>query len=147
MELLIQALGEGDLERLLALYRHLHARDEAPPEAAPAIWQQILGDPQQIYLGAFADGLLVAACNAAVVPNLTRGGRPYALIENVVTHADYRRRGIASRLMRALMDRCWRLGCYKLMLLSAAERAEAHEFYAALGFDGALKKAFVVTAR
>jgi hypothetical protein len=49
------------------------------PERAQVedIWNGIMRDPGQIYLGAFIGDDLVAACNAAVVPNLTRGARPY----------------------------------------------------------------------
>src|SRR5712671_5925033 len=114
-ELVTRNLGRDDLESLLSLYsEHLHPDDDDPlPERAQieAIWSRILQDPAQIYLGAFIGDDLVAACNATVVPNLTRGARPYALIENVVTHAAYRRRGIGSALLRAMLDRCWARRC------------------------------------
>jgi|GEM_PF-1943875 len=35
-------------------------------------------------------------------------------------------------------------GCYKVMLLSGAERTEAHRFYESLGFSGTGKKGFVM---
>jgi GNAT superfamily N-acetyltransferase len=142
---MIRDLRAGDLDALLALYRQLHPADEAlSPARAAETWARISSDPSQIYLGAFVDERLAAACNAVVVPNLTRGARPYALIENVVTHESFRRRGIGSQLMRALVQRCWERGCYKIMLMSAAARDEAHRFYTALGFDGGSKQAFVL---
>ena len=74
-------------------------------------------------------------------------GDPYAVIENVVTDAQYRRRGIGASVMRALLDRCWARRCYKVMLMSAVTRAEMHAFYEAIGFDKTAKQAFVITAR
>lgn len=142
----LRDLARGDLGPLLELYRHLHDRDGPAPDQGAEIWEQICRDEGQIYLGAFVEGVLVSACNAAVIPNLTRGGRPYALIENVVTHSTHRRRGIAAQLMRALMARCWARGCYKIMLMSAASRADAHGLYDALGFDRASKRAFIISA-
>ena len=142
----LRQLGRDDLPALLMLYQHLHAQDEPAPSNGVAIWDQICADPAQIYWGAFVDGLLVSACNATVIPNLTRGGRPYALIENVVTHTAYRRRGIGAQVMRRLMARCWERGCYKIMLMSGAARADAHAFYVGLGFDRASKQAFVILA-
>jgi len=148
-DVLIRELRRDDLERLLSLYRQLHEQDDPLPERAQvaAHWETILRDPAQLYLGAFADGALVAACNAAVIPNLTRGARPYAVIENVVTAANYRRRGIGASVMRALLALCWARRCYKVMLMSAGGRAEIHAFYEALGFDKHAKQAFVITAR
>ena len=78
-----------------------------------------------------------------MVPNLTRGARPYALIENVVTDAAFRRCGIATFLMQELLARCWARGCYKAMLLSGSSRDEAHGLYLAVGFDASAKLGFV----
>jgi GNAT superfamily N-acetyltransferase len=146
-EVTIRELTRGDLQPLLELYRHLHDQDDPVPDTAGETWEVILRDPAHVYLGAFVEQRLVAACNAAVIPNLTRGARPYAVIENVVTHADYRRRGIGARLVRALIERCWERRCYKVMLMSATRRADMHGFYEALGFDGGSKRAFVISAR
>jgi GNAT superfamily N-acetyltransferase len=148
-EVVIRDLGRNDLDSLLVLYRHLHTQDDALPggNEVKRIWDGIVRDPAQIYVGAFAGDVLVAACNAAVIPNLTRGARPYAVIENVVTDARYRRRGIGASVVRALLDRCWARRCYKVMLMSGASRTEIHGFYESLGFDKKSKQAFVITAR
>jgi GNAT superfamily N-acetyltransferase len=142
----IRTLDRGDLDGLLALYRQLHT-DDAIPARPEQIWERIVRDPDLIYVGGFAGGVLVSACNAAVIPNLTRGARPYALIENVITHAEYRRRGIGSAVIRDLVARCLGRGCYKIMLMSGAARAEAHRFYESLGFDRNAEQAFVIRVR
>lgn len=149
LDLNIRDLRRSDLDALLSLYAHLHVRDDAPPDRAElrALWDRIVADDALIYLGAFDGGRLVSACNAAVIPNLTRGARPYALVENVVTHTDWRRRGIGKRVMTALLDRCWARRCYKVMLMSAIARADVHGFYESVGFDRGAKQAFVITAR
>jgi GNAT superfamily N-acetyltransferase len=148
-EVMIRDLGRDDLDSLLSLYRHLHEQDDSLPDQSKIeeIWHGILRDPAQVYLGGFVGSALVAACNACVVANLTRGARPYAVVENVVTHARYRRRGIGARVMRALLERCWARHCYKVMLMSGVSRARVHGFYEALGFDRKSKQAFVITAR
>lgn len=141
----IRDLARSDLDALLALYRDLHASDE--PASRPqvdATWAAIQRDRAQIYLGAFVGDALVAACNIAIIPNLTRGCRPYAVIENVVTASARRRRGYGAAVLREAVERCWALDCYKVMLMSASGRAAAHEFYEAIGFDRHGKQAFVM---
>ena len=141
----VRELGHDDLEALLGLYRDLHADDAPlPPERSRALWSAIQADAAQIYLGRFSGSELVAACNASITLNLTRGGRPFAVIENVVTSHAHRRRGHGQAVMRALIDRCWARDCYKVMLMSAAERGEGHAFYESLGFDSSAKQAFVL---
>jgi GNAT superfamily N-acetyltransferase len=146
--LAIRSLQGQDLDALLALYADLHADDDpAPRDALEAVWHSILRDPGRIYIGGFVGPELVSSCNAVIVPNLTRGVRPYAVIEQVVTHHEHRRRGFGAQTMRHLIERCWERRCYKLMLTSGVQRDEAHQFYDALGFDRSGKQAFVITRR
>ena len=142
----IRELGPGDLDALLAAYEHLHAEDDPLPERSDleALWMRICGDPALIYVGAFDAGELVATCTAAIVPNLTRGARPYAVVENVVTVPAVRRTGLGIAVLDELLSRCWKAGCYKVMLLSAAERGAAHAFYERVGFDKHAKQGFIV---
>jgi GNAT superfamily N-acetyltransferase len=146
--LLIRSLRAEDLDALLALYGDLHANDDpAARETLAAVWDSILRNAGRIFVGGFCDGVLVSSCNAAIIANLTRGARPYAVIEQVVTHHDYRRRGFGAQTMRHLLERCWELRCYKVSLTSGVQRDEAHQFYEALGFDRDAKQAFVITRR
>jgi GNAT superfamily N-acetyltransferase len=69
------------------------------------------------------------------VPNLTHGGAPWAIVENVVVDAAVRRCGVGRRLMEDVAHRCRTAGCYKIQLLSRKHRAEAHSFYRMLGFE------------
>ena len=146
METVVRELLAEDLEGLLALYEHLHAEDDPLPseQELRRLWEGICADSGLIYMGAFQGPGLVASCTAAIVPNLTRGARAYAVIENVVTHPDLRREGLGSAVLQALLDRCWTAGCYKVMLLSAAHRDAAHEFYERNGFDRHAKQGFII---
>jgi GNAT superfamily N-acetyltransferase len=145
----VRPLARGDLPKLLALYDHLHRADDPLPahEQVEAIWARILRDECHIYMGGFLGETLISACNAVVVPNLTRGARPYAVIENVVTHAEHRRTGAGTKVMRRLIDECIARGCYKIMLMSSADRANIHAFYESLGFDKQSKQAFVLKVK
>ena len=149
MDFIVRDLTFADLDALIVLYEHLHRRDDPLPSRllVEQTWQTILDDSSHIYLGGFLGTTLVSACNAAIVANLTRGARPYAVIENVVTAADFRRKGLGSSVLRELLSRCWARRCYKVMLLSGAARSEIHEFYDSLGFDRTAKQAFIITAR
>lgn len=144
-ELQLRELVGSDLDALMALYRSLHSNDEPIENGlAVEIWAEILADSHQVYLGGFVGEQLVVACAVAFIPNLTRGGRPYAVIENVVTSSALRRRGYGTTLLRAAIDRCWLRNCYKVMLMSAAGRTGAHQFYESLGFDRLSKQAFIL---
>lgn len=124
-----------DAEELLALYRHLV--DEAPLDAASAGARlEVLA--RYPHSGVFilrVAGVLVASATLVVIPNLTRQGRPYALMENVVTHADHRRAGHGRAVMQAAIDAAWQAGCYKILLMTGSADPATHRFYEDLGFD------------
>lgn len=138
----------GDLDGLRALYRFLLPVDLAPP--APPImeqrWHELLHDPKMHCLIADADGTLAASCTLAVIPNLTRAARPYGIIENVVTHGDFRRRGLGTRVLHAALALAWEQGCYKVMLLTSSKDPAVLGFYEQAGFASGVKTGFVVRA-
>jgi GNAT superfamily N-acetyltransferase len=145
--MLIRRLEQHDLSDLLALYRHLHRTDEPRPEQAvvDCVWTEIIDNPNHRYYGGFIDRQLVSSCVLSIIPNLTRGCRPYGLVENVVTHADHRRRGYARELLRGALRDAWSENCYKVMLLTGRKDEATFQFYESAGFDRTAKQAFVAT--
>ncbi len=146
MELVPRKLKENDLKKLLELYRHLHPDDpEISKEALGKSWTQIMGHESFLrYIVLENKNALVASCCVSVIPNLTRSGRPYALIENVITHPDYRRKGAGAQVIKAAIEYAAERNCYKIMLLSDFARKEAHAFYKSLGFNDNSKKGFLL---
>lgn len=140
----IKEAARKDLAALLALYTHLH--DEPPPPPGPAldaVWEDILTDPHHHLLMGWLGGELISSCVMVVVPNLTRGLRPYAVVENVVTHPAHRGRGHATRLLRAAQDLARGAGCYKIMLSTSSRQESTFRFYERAGFNRQDKTAFV----
>lgn len=56
----------------------------------------ILNDENHRIIAAVEDVKIVSSCVCVIVPNLTHSQRPYALIENVVTDENYRKKGLAT---------------------------------------------------
>jgi GNAT superfamily N-acetyltransferase len=135
----------AELNELLALYRHLHDADQPLPEPSvvEGVWGRIQADPNQHYLGLFVDGRLAASCVLVIVLNLTRGCRPYGVIENVVTRADVRRKGYGKAVLEAALGYAWEEDCYKVMLLTGRKNEGVFRFYESAGFDRHAKQAFL----
>lgn len=132
----IRSAGQDDLAALLDLYQHLTPGDaRASPEAARAIFTSFTADGQnRIFLGE-CDGELASSCTLVIIANLTRGGRPYALIENVVTHPGFRHRGLGRQLLAAATAAAWQAGCYKIMLMTGSRDPAVLDFYRRAGFE------------
>lgn len=141
----IVEIAPDELDALLALYRHLHAADEPLPERAvvEAVWRELLGSGRHRYFGGYVGEQLVASCTLTVIPNLTRGCRPYGVIENVVTHADHRNRGHGKAILAHALALAWSERCYKVMLLTGRKDEATLRFYESAGFDRHGKQAFI----
>ena len=129
----VRAATFDDLDQIRALYYQLNPGDiKSPPDALNQIFEIITLSPWlTIYIGE-VDKTVVASCYLNVIPNLTRGCSPYALIENVVTHKDHRRCGYGRRIVDFALRSAWQAGCYKAMLLTGSQNAIP--FYEACGF-------------
>ena len=139
----IRPLRHDELDALLELYTHLFTQDDPLPPRARVVevWDQIQRSPWHEVLGLEVDSRLVACCTLTITPNLTRAARSWGQIENVVTHASYRRRGLGQALIKETLARAWQKGCYKVLLMTG--RQDAHHFYELCGFKQALKTGFV----
>lgn len=146
MDISIRPIQFQELSLLLDLYKHLSPTDPRPDgERLQQVWQQLFNDPKITCWVVDREGTLVSSCILVIVPNLTRNARSYGLIENVVTHADYRRQGIGKRLMQHVLQFAWSQNCYKVMLMSDVKRKEAHQFYEQVGFSRDRKVGFLAT--
>jgi GNAT superfamily N-acetyltransferase len=83
---------------------------------------------------AVVGGTVVGTADMVVVENLTHGGRPWVIVENVVVDEAHRGEGVGKALMAEVVDEARRRDCFKVQLLSLEHRLGAHAFYRSLGF-------------
>jgi len=142
----IHEIKKDELGKLLSLYEHLHKKDEELPESQTidAVWDQIQNDKNIKYFGAFKEDELISSCTIILVPNLTRACRPYGVIENVVTHKDYRKNGYGKTVLKKAIEFAWKNNCYKVMLMTGKLNEETFRFYESAGFNRQSKQAFVI---
>ena len=140
---MIREAVKEDLKEVLELYLHLH--ENSIPEDNDHLhdtWDQIINDPNHHLLLNEIDGKIVSSCVCVIIPNLTRGVRPYAFVENVVTHQDYRGNGYASECLAYAKKIAEENNCYKMMLLTGSKRPETHRFYEQAGYNSNDKTAY-----
>jgi len=87
------------------------------------------------------EGKVVSSVTLVIIRNLTHNLRPYSVMENVVTHSDYRKRGYASELIEYGSNIAKRENCYKIMLMTGSKRESTLNFYRENGFSVGEKSA------
>ncbi|MBL8519007.1 MAG: GNAT family N-acetyltransferase [Betaproteobacteria bacterium] len=141
---LIRFAGADDLAEMLKLYRELRPEDPAlPPKVAASRWADVLADANIRVVVAEVAGQLASTCMIVLVPNLASGGRPFAVIEHVVTLTAQRGRGLGRAVLRHALEFAWSRDACKVMLLSGTKRAAAHRLYESVGFQGDAERGFV----
>ena len=128
----------------LELYLYLH--ESSVPEMTAHLaktWETITADKNHHIIVNEVDGKIVSSCVCVIILNLTRGIRPYAFIENVVTHKEYRGRGYASECLDFAKEIAEKENCYKMMLLTGSKERSTLDFYKKAGYNCADKTAFI----
>lgn len=141
---MIREVTENDLNELLELYLYLH-EDTVPKmtEHLKDTWDTIIHDKNHHIILKEIDGKIVSSCVCVIIPNLTRNIRPYAFIENVVTHADYRGKGYATECLNYAKEISKKANCYKMMLLTGSKKETTLKFYSNAGYNSTDKTAFI----
>ena len=141
---MLREIRENDLNELLELYLHLH--EESIPEMTEQLkdtWNTIVKDKNHHIVVKEVDGRIVSSCVCVIIPNLTRNVRPYAFVENVVTHGDYRRNGYATECLNYAKEIAEKENCYKMMLLTGSKKESTLDFYRRAGYNSSDKTAFI----
>ena len=117
---MIRKAKATDAEDLKVLYFEYLTQYPPMEEQNMTQWEELLSrlekDDHMYLLVAEEDGKAVSSVQMAIIENLTHNIRPFAVIENVVTHGDYRNRGYASALLQRASEIAKEKNCYKVLL-------------------------------
>lgn len=136
-----------DIPQLMDLYMN-HLTKNPPKEIRDNVeWEEMVSwmiedDDYYLLVGEY-NGVIVSSIAMIVVRNLTYNFRPYSVIENVVTHSDYRKKRFASKLLSKAVEIASYRKCYKIMLMTGSKRESTLRFYEKNGFDCSEKTAFI----
>lgn len=136
--MIIRKAKAADAQDLKVLYfeflTHFPPKEEQDMELWRALLERFEQDEHMYLLVAEEDGKVVSSVQMAIIEGLTHNVRPFAVIENVVTHADYRNRGYASALLEKASELAKANRCYKVFLETGSNKESTLNFYRSNGF-------------
>ena len=125
-----------DLHDLMKLYSVLYGKKILEHgDDVMTLWNHIITDPFYHVIVAEEDGKLVSTCTCVIVPNLTYDQRPYAIVENIVTHSEHRAQGYATACLQQAQRIAEAENCYKISLATQSKLESTHKLYEKLGYN------------
>lgn len=129
----------SDAEALKVLYFEHLTKYPPTEEQDMSLWKKMLDkfekDENMYLLVLEEDNQVVSSVQMTIIESLTHNVRSFAVIENVVTHVDYRNKGYASRLLERATEIAKEKNCYKLFLETGSNRESTLNFYRKNGFE------------
>ena len=132
----IREAESGDLDALLQLYSFLYGESVLKKDkGVVSTWNRMLTDQFYHILVAEEDGQIVSTCMVVIIHNLSFEHRPYAIIDNIVTHSDFRAQGLATACLQEAQKIAEKAGCFKITLSTSSRLPSTHKFYERLGYN------------
>ncbi len=141
IDVVVREAKAPDLPVLLALLADdpLGAVRESPSDTDMGhyrmAFEAIERDPAHRLLVCEHAGRVIAMLQLSFIPGLSRRGSLRAQIEAVRIKTGYRGQGVGSGFVSWAIENARANGCSLVQLTTDKTRAEAHRFYAALGFE------------
>lgn len=95
------------------------------------------------FLVAKVDGRVVGYTTCTMSYNLFDGKKPFMTLWYVCTHPEYRKKGIATKMFKAVDEIAIQNNCELIYFYSSMKRVDAHRFYESMGYNSTDNKAFV----
>jgi len=133
----IRAVQANDFESINNLNLEANESDTgANLSARREIFESIVSDPRNHIFAGVVKNQIVTTCYLNIIPNITWGPAPYALIENVVTTKTERRKGYGRQCISHAINHAFEEeGCFKILLSSSQRNEKTRLFYRSVGFD------------
>ena len=136
--MIIRQAKPEDAQDLKTLYFEFLTQFPPKEEQDMDRWADVISrfekSEDRFLLVAEEDGKAVSTVQVAIIEGLTHNVRPFAVIENVVTHGDYQNRGFASALLDKATEIAKEFNCYKVFLETGSNKESTLNFYKKHGF-------------
>ena len=137
--MIIREAKATDANDLKVLYFEFLTQYPPKEEQDMELWaekvSQFAQDDKMYLLVVEEDNMAVSSVQVAIIESLTHNVRPFAVIENVVTHGAYRNRGYASALLEKASQIAKEHNCYKVFLETGSNKESTLNFYKSNGFE------------
>ena len=145
--MLIRQAEEKDVLDIKDLYFNFLTKYPPKEEQNIEVWKKLINEmnkSENLYLLVVEeDNRVVSTVQLAIIPSLTHNVRSFAVVENVVTHEDYRKKGFASMLLQEAIKIAQNKNCYKIFLETGSNREATLNFYKENGFEMDTKHSFL----
>ncbi len=109
----------------------------------PEVLDTLATKPNAALFVSEAHGQVCGTALVCLCDDVMFQSQPFAVVENVVVDATVRGQGVGRALFQSIEAFCRDSLCSKIMLMSAATRTDAHQFFERVGFAGSVKRGFV----
>lgn len=134
MEVVFRKMTKKDLSEVISLCNEVF-NEETSLEYAKKIYKKYKKDPNQIYILGEVDGKIVAHLKITVIQTIYEKMNIYAILNHVGVKEEYRRHGIATKMLDEAFRICKEHNCVKVELWSNNVRTAAHACYYNYGFE------------
>ena len=145
--MLIRQAEEKDVMDIKNLYFNFLTKYPPKEEQDIEAWKQLINEinkSERLFLLVVEeDNRVVSTVQLGIIPSLTHNMRSFAVVENVVTHENYRKKGFASMLLQEAIKIAQDKNCYKIFLETGSNRESTLNFYKENGFEIDTKHSFL----
>ena len=145
--MLIRQAEEKDVMDIKDLYFNFLTKYPPKEEQDMEAWKQLINEinkSERLFLLVVEeDNRVVSTVQLGIIPSLTHNMRSFAVVENVVTHENYRKKGFASMLLQEAIKIAQDKNCYKIFLETGSNRESTLNFYKENGFEIDTKHSFL----
>ena len=134
MNLEFRIMKKKDIPDVIQLCNEVFKEDTSL-DYAMRIYKKYRKDPNQIYIVGLVDGKIVAHCKISIIQTIYEKMNTYAILNHVGVKEEYRRHGIATKMLDVAFKIAKENHCKNVELWSNNVRTAAHACYYKYGFN------------